>query len=172
MCVRKIVTGCDVCGRAWAPDGTGASTCARVCACGLLCNVRSRALCAMCEFRELVQYGSRTGACDNEIACSLLVCGSVCRGVHVRESVPQYGPRPPGLCTSVYVCTVRTLKGFIQCTGARPPGFCTSVYFSTAQVQTDSVRCEPARALKSFNDWGGGGDVTNLSPFWEETARK
>ena len=24
-----------------------------------------------------------------------------------------------------------------------------------------------------FNDWGGGGgDVTNLSPFWEKTARK
>ena len=23
-----------------------------------------------------------------------------------------------------------------------------------------------------FNDWGGGGDVTNLSPFWEGTARK
>ena len=23
-----------------------------------------------------------------------------------------------------------------------------------------------------FNHWGEGGDVTNLSPFWEETARK
>ena len=25
---------------------------------------------------------------------------------------------------------------------------------------------------ESFNDWGGGGDVTHLSPFWEGTARK
>ena len=23
-----------------------------------------------------------------------------------------------------------------------------------------------------FNDWGGGGDVTMVSPFWERTARK
>ena len=23
-----------------------------------------------------------------------------------------------------------------------------------------------------FNDWRGGGDVTNLSPFWEGKARK
>ena len=23
-----------------------------------------------------------------------------------------------------------------------------------------------------FNDWGGGGDVKKMSPFWEETARK
>ena len=78
-----------------------------------------------------MQYGSWTGACDNEIACSVLVCGSVYRGVHVQESVPQYGPRPPWLCTSVYVCTVvRNLKGFIQCAGARPPGLvllCTPV---------------------------------------------
>ena len=26
--------------------------------------------------------------------------------------------------------------------------------------------------LEPFNDWRGDGDVTNLSPFWEETARK
>ena len=27
--------------------------------------------------------------------------------------------------------------------------------------------------FEPFNDWGGGGgDVTNLSPFWEGTARK
>ena len=25
---------------------------------------------------------------------------------------------------------------------------------------------------EKFNDWGGGGDVTYLSPFWEGTARK
>ena len=24
---------------------------------------------------------------------------------------------------------------------------------------------------KIINDWGRGGDVTNLSPFWEETPR-
>ena len=24
----------------------------------------------------------------------------------------------------------------------------------------------------SFNDWGGGGDIANLSPSWEGTARK
>ena len=23
-----------------------------------------------------------------------------------------------------------------------------------------------------FNEWGGGGDVTNVSPFWKGTARK
>ena len=27
-------------------------------------------------------------------------------------------------------------------------------------------------AEESFNDWGGGGDVTNLSPFWKGTARR
>ena len=96
-----------------------------------------------------MQYGSWAGACDNKIAGSVLVCGSVYRGVHVRESVPQCGPRPPGLCTSVYVCTVRTPKGFMQCASARPPGLCTSVYFSTVRAQTGFVGCEPARALYS-----------------------
>ena len=96
-----------------------------------------------------MQHGSWAGACDNEIACSLLVCGSVFRGVHVRESVPQYGPCPSGLCTSVYVCIVRTPKGFIECASARPPGLCTYVYFSTVRAQTGLVRCEPARALYS-----------------------
>ena len=24
--------------------------------------------------------------------------------------------------------------------------------------------------IESFNGWGGGGDVTNLSPFWEGTV--
>ena len=24
--------------------------------------------------------------------------------------------------------------------------------------------------MSCFNDWGGGGDVTKLSPFWEGTA--
>ena len=28
------------------------------------------------------------------------------------------------------------------------------------------------RDVDQFNDWGGGGDVTYLSPFWEGTARK
>ena len=56
------------------------------------------------------KYGSWAGACENETACSVLVRGSVYRGVHVRESEPQYGPRPPGLCTSMYVCTVRTVR--------------------------------------------------------------
>ena len=93
----------------------------------------------MRECGELVQYGSWAGACDNEIACSVLACVSVYRWVRVRESVPQYGPRPPGLCTSVYVCTVRTPKGFLKCCwcsphralyfcilqcGARPNGLC------------------------------------------------
>ena len=27
-------------------------------------------------------------------------------------------------------------------------------------------------AQDPFNDWGGGGDVINLTPFWEETVRK
>ena len=31
---------------------------------------------------------------------------------------------------------------------------------------SNNNNCDP------FNDWGGGGGVTNLSPFWEETARK
>ena len=80
------------------------------------------------------QYGSWAGACDNETTCSVLVCGNVYRGAHVRESVPQHGPRPPGLCTSVYVCIERTRKGFIQCADARPPGLYTSVYVSTVRA--------------------------------------
>ena len=30
----------------------------------------------------------------------------------------------------------------------------------------------PVFILDKFNDWGGGEDVTYLSPFWEGTARK
>ena len=103
----------------------------------------------MYECSELVpvQYGSWAGACGNDIACSVLACGSVYRVVPVRESVPQYSPRPPGLCISVYVCTVQTPKDVVQCAGARPPGLCTSVYFSTVRAQTGFVRCEPTRAL-------------------------
>ena len=64
-------------------------------------------------------------------ACtSMLVCGSVHRGAHVREPVPLYGARPPGLCTicfcaragvcadelmceGLYICTVRAHKGCV-----------------------------------------------------------
>ena len=52
--------------------------------------------------------------------------------------MPQYGPRPPGLCTSVYVCTVRTPKASYSVLVLAPQGFvllCTS------------VRGEPKRAL-------------------------
>ena len=59
--------------------GTGASTCDRACACGLLCGARSRALWALCECGELVQYGSWAGARDNDIACSVLACVNVYR---------------------------------------------------------------------------------------------
>ena len=69
----------------------------------------------MCECGELVQYGSWAGACDNEIACSVLAYVSVYRCVRVRESVPQYGPRPPGLCTSVYFRAVRVSPAFVRC---------------------------------------------------------
>ena len=96
-----------------------------------------------------MQYGSWAGARDHEIVCSVIVCGSVYGGVYVRESVLQYDPCPPGLCTSVYVCTVRPHKSFMQCAGARPPELCTSVYFSTVRAQTDFVRYEPTRALYS-----------------------
>ena len=84
-------------------------------ACGLLCGARSRALWTMCDCGELVQYGSWAGACDNEIACSVLAYVSVYRCVRVRESVPQYGPRPPGLRTSVYFRAVRASPAFVRC---------------------------------------------------------
>ena len=96
----------------------------------------------MCECRELVQYGSWTGACDNEIACSVLVCGSVYRGVHVRESVPQYGPRPPGLCTSCTSAQCEPSRALYSVLVLAPQGFvllCTS------------VRHEPKRALCGAN---------------------
>ena len=35
----------------------------------------------------------------------------------------------------------------------------------------ESGDCEVCSTSDPFNDWGGGA-VTNLSPFWEETARK
>ena len=77
------------------------------------------------------QYdGSRAGACAHEVVGFVLVCGSVYRGAHVLESVPQYGSRTPGICTiyfcartgtgvdelmyaSLYVCTVRVHQGFV-----------------------------------------------------------
>ena len=68
-------------------------------------------------------------------------------GSCTRESVPLYGPHLPGLCISVYVCTVRTPKGFIQCAGARPPGLFTSMYFSTVRAQTGVVRYKPGFVL-------------------------
>ena len=37
--------------------------------------------------------------------------------------------------------------------------------------QTDSLH-RLYSVIDQFNDWGGGEDVTYLSPFWEETARK
>ena len=46
------------------------------------------------------------------------------------------------------------------------------------EIATDSTLSQLRRLelyieafLDPFNDWGGG-DVTNLFPFWEETARK
>ena len=81
---------------------------------------------------------------------ALCLCVGACTVLFMYES--QYLSTvlaPQGFFTSVYVCTVPTLKGFIQSAGARPPGLCTSVYFSTARAQTGFVRCEPARALYS-----------------------
>ena len=36
-----------------------------------------------------------------------------------------------------------------------------------------AASCPPsARSVESLNNWAGGGNVTNLSPFWEGTAQK
>ena len=41
----------------------------------------------------------------------------------------------------------------------------------SASLEHDDAR-QPRLAMEDpFNDWGGG-DVTNMSPFWEGTARK
>ena len=113
----------------------------------------------MCECGELVQYGSWAGACDNEIACSVLAYVSVYRCVRVRESVPQYGPRPPGLCTSVYFRAVRAYKDFVlRCTVRAPRAFCAvRAYKGFIQRAPGLVllctvralaRCEPTKALR------------------------
>ena len=125
----------------------------------------------MCGCGELVQYGSWAGACDNEIACSVLAYVSVYRCVRVRESVPQYGPRPPGFCTSVYFRAVRVSPAFVRCESHRPlcgaslQRLCASVYCTSsesflcgaslqrlcASVYRTSARsfarCEPTKAL-------------------------
>ena len=41
----------------------------------------------------------------------------------------------------------------------------------TASIQ-ESLDCLGLCHSEPFNDWGGGVDVSNLSPFWEGTARK
>ena len=98
----------------------------------------------MCECGELVQYGSWAGACDNEIACSVLAYVSVYRCVRVRESVPQYGPRPPGLCTSVYFRAVRVSPAFVRCEPTKT--LCFGVLYELREL---FVRCEPTKALYS-----------------------
>ena len=98
----------------------------------------------MCECGELVQYGSWAGACDNEIACSVLAYVSVYRCVRVRESVPQYGPRPPWLCTSVYFRAVRVSPAFVRCEPTKT--LCFGVLYELREL---FVRCEPTLALYS-----------------------
>ena len=39
-------------------------------------------------------------------------------------------------------------------------------------VPRQPARLHTQAESESFNDRGGGGDVINLSPFWEGTARK
>ena len=97
----------------------------------------------MCECGELVQYGSWAGACDHEIACSVLAYVSVYRCVRVRESVPQYGPRPPGFCTSVYFRTVRVSPAFVRCEPTKT--LCFGVLYELREL---FVRCEPTKALR------------------------
>ena len=97
----------------------------------------------MCECGELVQYGSWAGACDNEIACSVLAYVSVYRCVRVRESVPQYGPRPPGLRTSVYFRAVRVSPAFVRCEPTKT--LCFGVLYELREL---FVRCEPTKALR------------------------
>ena len=41
-----------------------------------------------------------------------------------------------------------------------------------AEEEKARRKTEETRQVKSFNGWGGGGDVTNLSPFWKGMARK
>ena len=98
----------------------------------------------MCECGELVQYGSWAGACDNEITCSVLAYVSVYRCVRVRESVPQYGPRPPGLCTSLYFRAVRVSPAFVRCEPTKT--LCFGVLYELREL---FVRCEPTKALYS-----------------------
>ena len=59
--------------------------------------------------------------------------------VHLSEPEHLYGVGPQGLCTSVYVCTVRAHKGFIQCAGARPPGLCTKCLCARAGACADEL---------------------------------
>ena len=99
---------------------------------------------------------------------SVLVYGSVCRGANVREPVPLYGARPPGLCTmcfcahagacvdelmceTLYICTVRAHKSFVllcsragRCTNELR---CESSYVCTVRAHIGFVRCEPTRIL-------------------------
>ena len=92
----------------------------------------------------------------------MLAYVSVYRCVRVRESVPQYGPRPPGLCTSVYFRAVRVSPAFVRCEstktlcfgvlyelrkpsrGASLQRLCASVYRTSAR---NFARCEPTKAL-------------------------
>ena len=97
----------------------------------------------MCECGKLVQYGSWAGACDIEIACSVLAYVSVYRCVRVRESVPQYGPRPPGLCTYVYFRAVRVSPAFVRCEPTKT--LCFGVLYELREL---FVRCEPTKALR------------------------
>ena len=98
----------------------------------------------LCNVLIWDQYGSWAGACTNKVVCFVIVYGSVYRRAHAQESVPQYGVRPPGLCTmcicaragtcvdelmcaSLCICTVRVHQGFVLlCSSVRcePKGLC------------------------------------------------
>ena len=137
--------------------------------------------------RENVQISS----CVRSSA-SVRVRGSVCRRPHVRESVPLYGARPPGLCTicfcaragacvdesmcvSLYICTVRAHKGFVLL-GSRAEGCadelkCESLYVFTMRAHEGFVRCEPIRALYNVLVLAHQGCIQCASVFVRERVQ-
>ena len=73
----------------------------------------------------------------------------------------------PGLERNLFSTALTAQKG-VKTTFAKAGSIVDLSIFSIQLTRSDSL---DHLDLDPFNDWGGGGDVIILSPFWEETAR-
>ena len=127
---------------------------------------------------QRVSYQARANGFEDELTAAEGV------GLSVRADVFDSSNMEPVRLQNAHVAWMTLIN---SCSGNKSKS-CNVATHRTTREETSNHTIEPREVgrcfvypmrstgkrwnQESFNDWGGGGDVTTLSPFWEGTAQK